>query len=100
MLLLCIIFLFNQKTAYEMRISDWSSDVALPILSPASILSSALFNSSLAKAIMARMATEDLDHSLSFPERIDSPNSLRPASAQHPAKIGRASCRERVCPYV
>src|SRR3546814_9589153 len=22
-----IIFLFNQKTAYEMRISDWSSDV-------------------------------------------------------------------------
>src|SRR3546814_3495672 len=25
--LLCIIFFFNQKTAYEMRISDWSSDV-------------------------------------------------------------------------
>src|SRR3546814_1854950 len=24
-------FLFKQKTAYEMRISDWSSDVALPI---------------------------------------------------------------------
>src|SRR3546814_8659299 len=28
-------FFFKQKTAYEMRISDWSSDVALPIsLSP------------------------------------------------------------------
>src|SRR3546814_2281961 len=23
----CVVFFFNQKTAYEMRISDWSSDV-------------------------------------------------------------------------
>src|SRR3546814_3482889 len=27
MLLLCVFFFFKQKTAYEMRISDWSSDV-------------------------------------------------------------------------
>src|SRR3546814_20974237 len=26
-MLFCIIFFFKQKTAYEMRISDWSSDV-------------------------------------------------------------------------
>src|SRR3546814_8557053 len=26
-LLLCVFFFFKQKTAYEMRISDWSSDV-------------------------------------------------------------------------
>src|SRR3546814_5611571 len=26
-LVLCIFFFFKQKTAYEMRISDWSSDV-------------------------------------------------------------------------
>src|SRR3546814_20735028 len=26
-LILCIFFCFKQKTAYEMRISDWSSDV-------------------------------------------------------------------------
>src|SRR3546814_13520508 len=25
--LLCIVFFFKQKTAYEMRMSDWSSDV-------------------------------------------------------------------------
>src|SRR3546814_4357941 len=25
--LMCIVFFFKQKTAYEMRISDWSSDV-------------------------------------------------------------------------
>src|SRR3546814_4670944 len=29
------IFFFKQKTAYEMRISDWSSTCALPILHPA-----------------------------------------------------------------
>src|SRR3546814_3545968 len=28
---LCCFFFFKQKTAYEMRISDWSSDVCLPI---------------------------------------------------------------------
>src|SRR3546814_17342310 len=27
-------FFFKQKTAYEMRISDWSSDVCLPIWLP------------------------------------------------------------------
>src|SRR3546814_2121279 len=27
MLRLCLFFFFKQKTAYEMRISDWSSDV-------------------------------------------------------------------------
>src|SRR3546814_2225296 len=30
-MLLCRVFFFKQKTAYEMRISDWSSDCALPI---------------------------------------------------------------------
>src|SRR3546814_15411159 len=28
---LVVIFFFKQKTAYELRISDWSSDVCLPI---------------------------------------------------------------------
>src|SRR3546814_2803038 len=29
--LFCFFFFFKQKTAYEMRISDWSSACALPI---------------------------------------------------------------------
>src|SRR3546814_7583089 len=32
-LFLSVFLFFKQKTAYEMRISDWSSDVALPICS-------------------------------------------------------------------
>src|SRR3546814_7552204 len=31
---LCFIFFFKQKTAYEMRISDWSSDVCSSDLGP------------------------------------------------------------------
>src|SRR3546814_8299560 len=30
----CVFFLFKQKTAYEMRISDWSSDVCSSDLPP------------------------------------------------------------------
>src|SRR3546814_3425853 len=33
-------FFFKQKTAYEMRISDWSSDVALPIFACNSVAGS------------------------------------------------------------
>src|SRR3546814_6208387 len=31
---MCLIFVFKQKTAYEMRISDWSSDVCSSDLIP------------------------------------------------------------------
>src|SRR3546814_14448824 len=31
--MLCVVFFFKQKTAYEMRISDWSSDVCSSDLS-------------------------------------------------------------------
>src|SRR3546814_2782045 len=34
MLFVCYFFFFKQKTAYEMRISDWSSDVCSSDLSP------------------------------------------------------------------
>src|SRR3546814_2150658 len=30
----CFVFFFKQKTAYEMRISDWSSDVCSSDLTP------------------------------------------------------------------
>src|SRR3546814_3971162 len=102
------VFFFKQKTAYEMRISDWSSDVC----------SSDLYPSRCFTAV---------------PEKIPAPHSRRigrgsPESelrgcgtraagcgkarcvAQRRAntsrhtcgtnKIGRASCRERVCQYV
>src|SRR3546814_12118941 len=33
---MCVLFFFKQKTAYEMRISDWSSDVCSSDLVPSS----------------------------------------------------------------
>src|SRR3546814_17579230 len=35
--LLCVVFFFKQKTAYEMRISDWSSDVCSSDLGAAAV---------------------------------------------------------------
>src|SRR3546814_3172606 len=43
-------FFFKQKTAYEMRISDWSSDVCSSDLSAAAIMASALIELSTVTA--------------------------------------------------
>src|SRR3546814_4351170 len=92
---LLFFFFFKQKTAYEMRISDWSSDVcssdlcAPPALSwPPSFLifrpkpSSARTSKGSPLLLRRRGAS-----CFSF--------SVPPLG-----KIGRASCRERVCQYV
>src|SRR3546814_1428581 len=101
LVLLCF-FLFKQKTAYEMRISDWSSDVCssdLPRLleqrAPAGegeIMPRKFVRShargALASAAVAALLTV----------------SAGTAGAQDAKEfydeIGRASCRERVCQYV
>src|SRR3546814_2665804 len=78
-ILVVLFFLFfKQKTAYEMRISDWSSDVC----------SSDLF--ALVHRAVAAVRTDV--HALV------AVGGLRPGASH--AQIGRASCRERVCQYV
>src|SRR3546814_9516726 len=92
-------FFVKQKTAYEMRISDWSSDVCSSDL--------------LGEPVDGR--------SVRFPRGSPVPEPLQPAerivglveqlfrvidrrsvigAQEQEAKIGRASCRERVCQYV
>src|SRR3546814_4085038 len=97
MYLLCTFgfFFFKQKTAYEMRISDWSSDVC----------SSDLYGVTFdlverddkgEPETGARLIQELLNQ-----EQVDvvfGP-SLSGVALQV-AQIGRASCRERVCQYV
>src|SRR3546814_1730888 len=94
---LCRFFFFKQKTAYEMRISDWSSDVC----------SSDLFRKALRAnpesidALNGLGAAYDrigrFDLSRNYYERA---LGLDPGSRITLNKIGRASCRERVCQYV
>src|SRR3546814_9021253 len=90
--LLFFFFFFKQKTAYEMRISDWSSDVC---------------SSDLGGHLPPRYSDEA---GLGM-GRIDRPRrafiggvfddrGLGARDLLQTGKIGRASCRERVCQYV
>src|SRR3546814_10319050 len=82
-------FFFKQKTAYEMRISDWSSDVC-----SSDLIAVVHVSLSLKPALDAigQAIDQRFDRLLAIPD--DARRSL------YEAKIGRASCRERVCQYV
>src|SRR3546814_2992773 len=85
-------FVFKQKTAYEVRISDWSSDVC---------------SSDLKGSGNGIADHTDLKHhgEVAMPSEV----RIRLAAFDDGAacevgrqskQIGRASCRERVCQYV
>src|SRR3546814_2313678 len=76
-------FFFKQKTAYEMRISDWSSDVC---------------SSDLRAARQWRWVRTEGRQTRYWKPGIPE----RKAGRRSPrcCEIGRASCRERVCQYV
>src|SRR3546814_6051042 len=87
-----LFFFFKQKTAYEMRISDWSSDVC----------SSDLPEGSLAEAIRCMgnhniSALPVVDRDGELHGLISEGDFFRKATDSFRLEIGRASCRERVC---
>src|SRR3546814_5952156 len=87
---LLFFFFFKQKTAYELRISDWSSDVCSSDLEHplGQIARRASHHADLAQGPVDRLelgVAHLLDHA-----------PARPSDRE----IGRASCRERVCQYV
>src|SRR3546814_1865271 len=101
-----------QKTAYEMRISDWSSDVCSsdrhPLLrhrpsarnstmptdlpTPPELAESRPTLEEVAELINHDKAFENTSTSVAASQMRNALNNL--------AEIGRASCRERVCAYV
>src|SRR3546814_6825637 len=86
-----IFFFFKQKTAYEMRISDWSSDVC----------SSDLADLRLAlQQGMSDFAACRTDVVFLGPAYALAGIVLVHLTVGHDLQIGRASCRERVCQYV
>src|SRR3546814_9928360 len=106
---LFLIFFFKQKTAYDMRISDWSSDVC----------SSDLFHRGVEiglhrlraqrrqrRMVVAVGADGDalflhladlVPGEIAAQMLVDRPGGNEQGERQ---EIGRASCRERVCQYV
>src|SRR3546814_4927584 len=77
--ILLFFFFFKQKTAYEMRISDWSSDVC---------------SSDLRR--LRRLPPQSAIRPRA-PQKQRRPVTRGPHRC---GQIGRASCRERVCQYV
>src|SRR3546814_9502686 len=96
-----IFFFFKQKTAYEMRISDWSSDVCSSDLSPVQPWECDRMGHLNVQFYLARFAEgeKQLLAALGYgpTRRRADAVAIRPL---HQRKIGRASGRERVCQYV
>src|SRR3546814_2929585 len=85
----CVFFFFKQKTAYELRISDWSSDVCSSDLCCAGDL---LAGEGRKVGLLLRVGA---------PLRQCDCNAAGCEDRKcKPHEIGRASCRERVCQYV
>src|SRR3546814_10748408 len=86
-------FFVKQKTAYEMRISDWSSDVCSS--DPTEIGRDDPLRDALRYARERQHAAVEIGRD---DEEEDRRRNLR--GFEQDAEIGRASCRERVCQYV
>src|SRR3546814_6574450 len=101
---LCIFF-FKQKTAYEVRISDWSSDVCSSDLCSSHVSRRRPRPMSRAQSLpplLGRDAPHGLTCGLRVVERDHtSPDdlSLLMPFAGEEEEIGRGSCRERECQY-
>src|SRR3546814_3144695 len=110
------VFFFKQKTAYELRISDWSSDVCSSDLRRhAGLHARHQTRSWLGQRHHAALVPLIIFCLPLFPSRQMIPSGstslyLRRCFAKKrtttsytcfdSGKIGRASCRERVCQYV
>src|SRR3546814_7141513 len=105
---MCVVyfFFFKQKTAYEMRISDWSSDVCSSDLG---IARRGQEDLERARRADGRDQVADRGHAVAQaqPAGRDGERAVVRGDAQVAAQrdvqaagIGRASCRERVCQYV
>src|SRR3546814_5029074 len=98
-----LFFFFKQKTAYEMRISDWSSDVC-----SSDLRLQLLDEETLGRPDGCLETTQEcLVRSLCAPPGTSCRRTARrrsrmprPRPGNGRRQIGRASCRERVCQYV
>src|SRR3546814_4641191 len=98
--IVCIqVFFFKQKTAYEMRISDWSSDVCSSDLRHVGLVQpreEPLRKLGSPEEVL-RIRLAERAQALVRIALIHRSNACDRAGFE---EIGRASCRERVCQYV
>src|SRR3546814_1721774 len=92
LLTLWSILFFKQKTAYELRMSDWSSDVC------SSDLLGEAFGGRLSPVLGVRERAQRVVRlSGALGGELEAAQTV---AGRRETEIGRASCRERVCKYV
>src|SRR3546814_2985384 len=100
-----LLFFFKQKTAYEMRISDWSSDVCSSDL-PGELFFGPILHHGIRHMPFAGHAGMIAGFPKYFGQRHRTLQQVPAVSlavfvGSHVTdEIGRAACRERVCRYV
>src|SRR3546814_10973949 len=107
---MCVFFFFKQKTAYEMRISDWSSDVCSSDLANGTVFHTWIYDrisldirglkaggSNWNNSINLRVGSGGSEETVDWDGCIEERKTVSRSSYD---QIGRASCRERVCKYV
>src|SRR3546814_1916289 len=104
MILFCgffFIFFFKQKTAYEMRISDWIQTCALPIFEMTRLAFVWACFLGVAAGVKRRTHVRMVAVVMLLPARLRGLTVfLVHGSFLVFAELGRASCRERACQYV
>src|SRR3546814_6630970 len=95
-------FFFKQKTAYEMRISDWSSDVCssdLRLRAASDAVLPGRTDGRLAFQVPCPLAFSNVRVKPAEPAPATAALA-KPVETAAAEETGRASCRERVCQYV
>src|SRR3546814_8247982 len=96
-------FFFKQKTAYEMRISDWSSDVcSSDLLNQLSDIGRIKRRNGAGSDGLLAVVTDGRGFAgvIVTIKNEDATMSVRSGVIAMLEEIGRASCRERGCQYV
>src|SRR3546814_8860608 len=100
MFVICVFFFFKQKTAYGLRISDWSSDVCSSDLRDHCEIA-ALTRSEKGSVVLGNGAAHVIE-AAKVARLVDTTGAgdLYAAGFLYGLTyIGRASCRGRVCQY-
>src|SRR3546814_9041238 len=98
--MLVIFFVFKQKTAYEMRISDWSSDVCSSDLNLLLVAVAHQAERAGGDAVGEAPVDEGVLLAVGDPDLRRTRLGDGGAEVLPVGEIGRESCRERVCQYV
>src|SRR3546814_10935211 len=91
-------FFFKQKTAYEMRISDWSSDVCSSDLPAPGIRAGALAGDGHVVALVA-FPLQAVDEQDGLRRRAVKQHDVGRSAERRVGKGGVSTCRSRWSPY-